>query len=481
MIRVISGDNDLSALEFQKHYRLPIVHLLDPSRTFGKRYNRDGWPFMMLADAQGRIVYKKNGVLDREEGAIRRLLDKMLDGQPDVESVSLDGVAYMPATLERIGEAQKPHRRERFSSLTCGPNGKVYVVFDTNRNGDNDIFMRVFDGKTWSQDRPVAATSADEYDATVMADEQNRVWICWTSNAGGENYNIFAGTLTSPSASVEPVRITDATDDAMHGRMACDRKGSVYLTYYKWHKMGSRSRDKEVYVRRWVDDKWSDEVRISPTDVPDYEDHSDPAITGLDEGAVVCWSWDFHRPRGYAFEAEGPTIFARRVDAGLKLGKIVPVSGMRIDVTPALGNSREEGIWCAWDSLGLERARGGYGKALYIRKAMFGTASERTKSIRLGGPVVNVCTPEFAVSRAGAISMLWSETADGHKWVLKHAEFDPDRGTWSRPEAVESRGNPRFCSGCYDSAEQLWVSYSAESDNRTEIMVRKMLAREGRP
>jgi hypothetical protein len=82
LIRVISGDNEVSALEFQKHYRLPIVHLLDPSRRFGKKHNRDGWPFMMLADPQGRIVYKKNGLLDREEGAIRKLLDKMLDGQP---------------------------------------------------------------------------------------------------------------------------------------------------------------------------------------------------------------------------------------------------------------------------------------------------------------------------------------------------------------------------------------------------------------
>ena len=106
MIRVISGDNELSALEFQKHYRLPIMHLLDPSRIFGKKYNRDGWPFMMLADPQGRIVYKKNGLLDREEGAIRKLLDEMLDGQPDVEPVTLDGVAYMPATVERNGESE---------------------------------------------------------------------------------------------------------------------------------------------------------------------------------------------------------------------------------------------------------------------------------------------------------------------------------------------------------------------------------------
>ncbi len=475
---MISGDNELAALEFQKHYRLPIVHLLDPSRTFGRKHNRGGWPFMMLADAQGRIVYKKNGLIEREEGAIRRLLEKMLDGQPDVEPVMLEGVAYMPPTVERTGETDRPRRRQRFSSLACGPDGKVYVVFTGNRNGNSDVFVRAFDGKMWSADMPVAATSADEHDGRVMVDEQNRVWVCWTSNAGAENYNIFVSTLADISASVEPVQITNAQDDAMHGRMACDRKGNVYLTYYKWHKMGARSRDKEVYMRRWAANKWSDEVRISPTDVPEYEDHSDPAIAGLDEGAVVCWSWDFHRPRGYAVEAEGPTIFSRRVGADLKFGKIVPVSGRRVDVTPALGNRPRQDIWCAWDSLGSDRTLGGYNKTLCVGKALLEPDGSRGQGFALGGPAANVCTPTFTTSPSGTTSLLWSETADGQNWVLRQAEFDTESVRWLKPKTIESKGNPRFCSACYDSVGQLWVSYSAESDNCTEIVVRRARAKE---
>jgi hypothetical protein len=478
VIRVISGDNDLSALEFQKHYRLPIVHLLDPSRTFGKKYNRGGWPFLMLADQRGRIVYKKNGLVEREEAAIRNLLDRMLDGQPEVEPVTLDGVAYMLATLERTGESKQARRRERFSSLACGPDGKMYVAFTTNRNGNSDVFARAFDGKTWSEDRPVAATAADEYDGMVMIDGQNRVWLSWTSNADGKNYNIFVSTLANLSAPVEPVQITHAEDDAMHGRLASDHKGNVYLTYYKWHKMGQRSRDKEVYLRRWAGGKWSDEVRISPTNVPQYEDHSDPTITGLDEGAVVCWSWDFHRPGGYTGEAEGPTIFARGVDAGLKLGRIMTVSGKQIDVAPALGNCREKRIWCAWDSLGLQNRLRSYRKTLCIGQVASEAGSGRTESFRLSGPVVNVCTPAFAVSPAGAIALLWSETTNGRNWVLRRAELDAKEDNWSKPRAVESRDNPRFCSACYDSAGQLWVSHSIETDNGREIVVRKIEAKD---
>lgn len=245
----------------------------------------------MLADQQGHIVYKKTGLVDREEKTIQKLLDNMPPRPSQVKAITLDGVAYVPATLQRTGETEGPLRRERFSSIACGTDGKIYVAFTSNRNGNSDIFVRAFDGKTWSDDRPVAATRADEYDATIIVDRQNQVWISWTSNADGNNYNIFATRLADTA---RPTQITHASDEAMHARMACDNNRNVYVTYYKWHKMAQWSRDKEIYLRRWSGSKWSDEVQISPTDVPQYEDHSDPAIAACDDGAVVCWSWDFH-------------------------------------------------------------------------------------------------------------------------------------------------------------------------------------------
>lgn len=428
----------------------------------------------MLADQQGRIVYKKNGLVTREEQTIQKLLDNMLKGQPQVESIKLDGVAYMPATLQRSGESQRPRRRERFSSLACGQDGKVYVVFTTNRNGNSDVFVRTFDGKTWSEDRPVAATAADEYDGMVVIDAQNRAWVSWTSIADGKNYNIFTIALADAPAPVKPVQVTHADDDAMHARMACDRKGNVYLTYYKWHKMGQWSRDKEVYARRWAGNTWSDEVRVSPTDVPEYEDHSDPAIAGCDRGAVICWSWDFHKPRGYTAQAEAATIFSRRIDGGLTLGKIIPVSGKQIDLTPALGICGGEHIWCAWDSLGPEAGLRTFRKRLCVNEIRSGASSLVTEGLKLSEAVANVCTPTFAVSPAGAMSLLWSQTSDGANWVLKRAEFDPKQSQWSRPQLAETRGNPRYCSAGYDSSGELWVSYSVQTEKGREIVARKL-------
>ena len=78
VIRSVSYDNELPAWEFQKHYRLPYVQLLDPIREFERRYNNDGWPFIMLADSEGKVIFRKNMV---ELAGVDRLLEAMLPEQ----------------------------------------------------------------------------------------------------------------------------------------------------------------------------------------------------------------------------------------------------------------------------------------------------------------------------------------------------------------------------------------------------------------
>lgn len=464
-------------MEFQKHYQLPIVHLLDANRTFEKKYHRGGWPFLMLADKKGQVVYKNNALIESEMSKITGLLDSMLRQQPEVEVVTADGVSYMPATLQRSGESKKARRCDRFPSLACGPDGKVYVVFTTNRNGNSDVFIRVFDGKVWSGDKPVAATAADEYDGMVVADKQNRVWVSWTSNADGKNYNIFVTSFVEPAESFAAEQITHAYDDAMHARMACDNQGSVWVTYYKWLKEGGRgggaSRDKEVYIRRWKDGIWWDEVQVSPTDVPWYEDHSEPAITAYGNKAIVCWSWDYHQPKGYTKDAKEPTIFARSISNALKPGKIVAVSGKNIDVTPTIAIGKDGRIWCAWDSLGREENLDSERKNLCVGEVTF-TDSPRAEILMLSKAVVNVCTPSFAVSPTGIVTLAWSETSDLKGWVLKQAEFDQVHNRWSRAKTIESKGNPRYCSAAYDGKGQLWIAYSEETDIGREIIITKL-------
>ena len=474
VIRVISGENELSALEFMKHYRLRNVCLLDVNRMLESRYNSDGWPFLLLADREGKIVFKANNLIDREMAKIKPLIEEKIGALSMSNDVVVDDVYYIQDTLKRSGEIEKPERCDRFPSIACSSDGKIYVVFTSNRNGNSDIFLRVFDGKGWSDDKPVAITKADEFDGRVIVDKNNRVWVSWTSNADGENYNIWVASIVNLNEPIKLEKITQAYDDAMHSRMTYDKNGYIWVTYYKWEKMGSFSRDKEIYVRRWDDEKWSDEIQVSPTDVPNYEDHSDPAIASYNDGVVISWSWDFHQPQGYTKEASSPTIFIRPISSNLKLGQVYAMSGHNIDVTPSIIADKENNVWCAWDSLLLGENLKANRKGLFVRKCHLKDKEDFKVSENLSGTVVNVCTPSFAVNSKGLLTLVWAQNSSGNQWTLMKADFDPEKSSWSKPQVIMEKDNPRFPSIVYDNKDNLWVAYSVETTNGREITIIKL-------
>ena len=470
-IRSVSCDDELAALEFQKHYRMPMVQLMDTNRTFEKQYNRDGWTFLMLVDRDGKVVYRANSP---DLSKLGPQLDALIATPVDQKPIVRDGVPYLSATLARSGETDAQHRRDEFPSIACDSKGRVHVVFTSNRNGNSDVFLRTFDGKKWSKDKPVAAGEDDEFDATVIVDRADRAWISWTSDADGLNYNVFTATLDEPGDSVKPAQVTEASDDAMHARMTCDRKGRVWLTYYKWHKMRGRSRDKEVYLRHRDGRAWSDEIRVSPTDVPEYEDHTEPTIVAGQDGVVVGWSWDFHKPDGYTKDAEAPTIFLRAIGSDLELGPIRHASGTAIENTPTLAMDGKNRLWCAWDGLTWDGRLNSLRSSVYVCRLDLSAPRPREPQ-RLTPPSLhNVCTPQLLAGPDGRLTLLWSQRASGSRWTLERADLDTGRNRWATSKIVASRGNPRFASAAYDSQGGFWVAYSADADEGRRIIVKQL-------
>jgi len=338
VIRSVTYDNELPAREFQKHYRLPYVQLLDPSRDFESRYNNDGWPFLMLVNSEGKVIFRKN-MADWQE--LTKLIESVLPERSPLETVKRDGISYMPETVKRSGETEKLRQCDRFPSLACADDGRIYVAFSTNRGGTQDVYLRVFDGQKWLPDRPVVATEADEFDGTVVVDRENRPWVSWTSNAGGPQYNIFVTCAAESSTKNPPTQVTHSLpkDGTMHARTAVDLKGRIWITYYQWEWIFGKSRDKEVYTRYLEQDRWSDEIHVSPEDILPADDHTDPVIAPFRNGVVIGWSWDFHHVpenQGYSQVPQEPSIFLRRVEPGPKLERARAVSGPNVDTRPTI-------------------------------------------------------------------------------------------------------------------------------------------------
>ncbi|MEN6306901.1 MAG: hypothetical protein ABFD91_04025, partial [Anaerohalosphaeraceae bacterium] len=396
VVRVISGDHELTALDFQKHYRLNVVHLMDTDRTFEKQYNRRGWPFLMIVDAQGQVVYTCNNLIDNDP-VFKQELQKIKQKELKPRTQNVVGISYMASTIEN-NAIKADSQNDRFTSIAAGSDGGIYAVYTSVRNGNSDILMRTNDGKAFTEN-PVSATQFDEYDAAITTDGTGKPWICWTSNQA-ERYNIFMTTPSDLKDGKAPIQITTADDDAMHGRLICDASNAVWITYYRWRKMSGNSRDKEIYVRRYAEGSLSTEIQISPTDVPSYEDHTDPAITCLNDRVVIAWSWDYHKPDGYPQDCESPTIFARSISPNFTVSKPFPLSGQSIDSVPALSAPIAGRIWCAWDLLEGKR------KSLCVR-SLSASQAAGTPFI-VSNPLKHLCSPSFAFYKNQKGTLIWA-------------------------------------------------------------------------
>ena len=422
----------------------------------------------MLIGPDGKLKYQCNNLLGRER-KLSSLLEQAKATRLDISTHSVDGVHYMPGTLERSGEGKGPRPCERFSSLAAGAHGEVYLVLTSSRNNNSDVVLRIWDGQTWSNDIPVAASEADEYDGTVIVGKDGKVWLCWTSNALDNKYNIYVTNLQTVLAEGKPTRVTHAPDDGMHGRMACDADGRLWITYYQWQKnRAGISRDKEVYVRGLEGSSISKAIQISPTDVPSYEDHTDPAIIQVGNDMMICWSWDFHQPRGYTTGAHEPTIFARMINDGLTLDKPFHLSGGHIDMVPVLGAGGRSGTWCAWDSLG----NGPNSKSLCVRSM---TSNATTGQIvRISRDLTHVCSPCFAFSGQEDGVLVWCQTQNGLDWTLEKSVLNAQTKQWSRPHTLALEGNPRYSTAVYDTKGQLWIAYSRETPEGRRVMCKQI-------
>ncbi len=465
---MISGDHERTALDFQKHYRLDTVLLMDTDLSFQVVHSRGGWPFLMLVDPDGNVVHKANSLIERETRMLRTL-GQMKAASRAAPLKVVDGIRYSAETLRRSGELDQRRVCERFSQLAAAPDGRVFLVFTSSRADGGDVWLRVWDGRAWSENRAVAASPADEYDGTVIVARDNQVWFCWTSNAGADRYNILATSLDRLAEGKGPIQVTQSRDDAMGARMALDAAGTLWLTYYQWQKNTQGiSRDKEIFVRTLTDGTLSKEVRVSPADVPSYEDHTDPAIACLGDRMLIAWSWDYHRPKGYTREPESPSIFLCALDANLRAAKPFHASARAIDMVPVLA-AQGQTAWCAWDSLARKGVR--YSKTLFVRRVDATGCVE--KPVSIATDLQHLCSPCFAVGPKGQAVLVWCQKKRGGDWELWRSDAD-ERGRWSEAQSLIDKGSPRYCSAVFDARGALWVSYTVATADGRQVKVEQV-------
>lgn len=440
---------------------------IDADYGMSRAYQAPGWPTFVVVDATGVIRFHGFDS-DRNLAGVRRCLRDILKATPeDPEQVLENGVAYPAGVL-----AGRKSVRDRSPRLAFDRAGSPVVVYYSNREGTNAVYLRRFrpNAEALPPER-VSPPGVESYAADCVYDSAGTLWVAWCG-LGARFYDIQVQSRRE-GAPPATEQLTFSDDDAMSPKIAAGPDGKVAVTYYKWAKMNGISRDRNIFARTYEPSRraWSTEVEVSPHE-PVVEDHTDPDVVIDREGQVwVAWSYDYHpqlfkRP----VEAGQPTIFAASVGAGSASAPLlVGATGeykWAIDLFPSAAVDKAGTLWCVWDCSEPQRC---------LRLARLDPATKTFTGAGVFGEGGGVSsTPELA-SAADGLLLAWSQREAAGRWQGKVALIK--QGKRAAETTIGEKEDVLFPQAQQAPDGGYWVVYE-KADAKGSTVVLRSLSRE---
>jgi hypothetical protein len=128
------------------------------------------------------------------------------------------------------------------SAVAVDGNGRVWVIWSANRNGNFDIWARYSDRGKWSGEFRITSDKGNDLNPVATTDSAGRVWVAWQGARAG-NLDVLAAVQNGEGFSNEQrVSVSPASD--WDPAIAAGPAGQVAVTWDTYDKG-----DYDVYVR----------------------------------------------------------------------------------------------------------------------------------------------------------------------------------------------------------------------------------------
>jgi len=174
-------------------------------------------------------------------------------------------------------------------SITSTSDGKLWVVWRSQRTGNHEIFYKVFNGSSWSGDTRLTFNSSFDDHPCVMEDNEGNIWVVWESDRIGNQdlfYKIFNGTTWS-----DPVQITTHPLGDAYPSIAQGINGTIWLFWTSFRTFPGGEYDdsyNEIFYKTFNGSVWGDPIQLTnDTKKPDM----DPSVMADSSGKIwVVWA-----------------------------------------------------------------------------------------------------------------------------------------------------------------------------------------------
>jgi hypothetical protein len=186
--------------------------------------------------------------------------------------------------------------------------GNTWVCWESDRDGDLEVYSKSYDGESWSAEENLTAHPAADVDPAVAEYADSLLWVVWSSDRADGNFEIYCRSFNGTAWTTETRLTSDPGIDRAPSVVAGDRK-ELWVVW-----ASDRDGDYELYRRVYGGVFWGPVEQLTSTP----EDESDPAMARTAGGIVwlvyarngdlfyrthqvSCWSNETALPTGVSF------------------------------------------------------------------------------------------------------------------------------------------------------------------------------------
>ncbi len=276
------------AFEFgRRNHDEDILEDLDPDTYLTPRF----YVYLRGTDATEVRFETQQGTFEARIGAL-----------PDVGAAKFLGgrasVAQAPvATLVGRGDTGPPNRRmtdNDFSSIEVASDDSIWVAFTGFADDADRVYAdRILPGSrggSGTAPHEVSPAGGDVYRTAVVEDGEGKIWVVWSEQVDG-NWDLYARAFDGETwGSIR--RLTHASQPDIHHKVASDPAGRLHVVW-----QGARTNRFGIHHMSYsASEGWGEPALVS---APDAGNCWEPSLT-VDSQGTVYVGWDqYSEATGY--------------------------------------------------------------------------------------------------------------------------------------------------------------------------------------
>jgi len=235
-------------------------------------------------------------------------------------------------------------------AITQTSDGKIWVTWYSERTGNEDIFYKISsdNGVSWSSDIQLTFDPSLDMHPSILQTKDGKIWVVWDSNRTGD-YELYYKTSINNGASwSEDTRLTtDSSRDSFPSIMQTS-DGNVWVFWTSGRTPTPIPTDKtyqpgqaDIYYKVSSDggQTWSPDTRLVTDYKNNYRDDLHPSAMQAQNGSIwVVW------------DKEAKDIYYKIYNGTGWLWEVQLTTDPRIDTVPSIMQTANGRIWVFWDS-----------------------------------------------------------------------------------------------------------------------------------